>query len=442
LTTSLDRRSPPPASLLDPIETASRDEITALQVRRLSWSLHHAYDNVVSFRQRCLARGIHPDDFKGLDDLARFPFTSKEDLRQTYPFGSFAVPMDQVVRIHASSGTTGRPTVVGYTRNDIDTWATVMARSIRAAGGRPGDRCHVAYGYGLFTGGLGAHYGAERLGCTVIPMSGGQTEKQIQLMFDFQPEIIMVTPSYMLSMVDAMERMGHDPRSCPLKIGIFGAEPWTGAMRSEIEARLGIDAIDIYGLSEVIGPGVACECIETKDGPHVWEDHFYPEVVDPATGEAVPDGQIGELVFTSLSKEALPVIRYRTRDLTRLLPGTARSFRRIGKITGRSDDMLIIRGVNVFPTQVEELVLRDGRLAPHYQIEVGREKHLDQVTVIVELRSDQTLDATLTEAVSRDLQHHIKSLIGITTRIRVLAPDSIERSIGKAKRVIDLRPKE
>jgi len=442
LTTSLDRRSPPPASLLDPIETASRDEITALQVRRLSWSLHHAYDNVGSFRQRCQARGVHPDDFKGLGDLARFPFTSKEDLRQTYPFGSFAVPMDQVVRVHASSGTTGRPTVVGYTQNDIDTWATVMARSIRAAGGRRGDRCHISYGYGLFTGGLGAHYGAERLGCTVIPMSGGQTEKQIGLMFDFQPEIIMVTPSYMLAMADAMERMGHDPRACPLKIGIFGAEPWTGAMRAEIEARLGIDAIDIYGLSEVIGPGVACECIETKDGPHVWEDHFYPEVIDPATGEAVADGEIGELVFTSLSKEALPVIRYRTRDLTRLLPGTARSFRRIGKITGRSDDMLIIRGVNVFPTQIEELVLRDGRLAPHYQIEVSRDKHLDQVTVNVELRPDQAGDPSLAEAASRDLQHHIKSLVGITTRIRVLAPDSIERSMGKAKRVIDLRPKE
>lgn len=440
MSTSLDRRSPPSPDILDPIETASRDEITALQTRRMKWSLNHAYTNIEHFRLRCQAKGIHPDDFTELKDLARFPFTSKDDLRQTYPFGMFAVPMDEVVRVHASSGTTGKPTVVGYTRNDIDMWAEVVARSIRAAGGRRGDKCHVSYGYGLFTGGLGAHYGAERLGCTVIPMSGGQTEKQIQLMMDFKPEIIMVTPSYMLAMADAMDRMGIGAANSPLKIGIFGAEPWTGAMRGEIETRLGIDAVDIYGLSEVIGPGVASECIETKDGPHLWEDHFYPEVIDPTTGEVLPDGQMGELVFTSLTKEAMPVIRYRTRDLTMLLPGTARSFRRMGKITGRSDDMLIIRGVNLFPTQIEELVLRDTRLSPHYQIEVSRDNHLDQVTVNVELRADQAPDTSLNDSITRDLQHRIKALIGITTRVRVLLPDSIERSMGKARRVIDMRP--
>lgn len=435
------RRVPPPHDILDPIEFASRDEIAALQLERLQWSVRHAYDNVEHFRRKCEVKGVHPDDLKTLADLSKFPFTTKDDLRQTYPFGMFAVPMDQVVRVHASSGTTGKPTVVGYTQNDIDMWATVMARSIRAAGGRRGDKCHVAYGYGLFTGGLGAHYGAERLGCTVIPMSGGQTEKQIQLIQDFKPEIIMVTPSYMLVIADEMERLGLDAKACSLKIGIFGAEPWTQAMRSEIEARMGIDAVDIYGLSEVIGPGVANECIESKDGLHIWEDHFYPEIINPETGEVVPDGELGELVFTSLTKEAMPVIRYRTRDLTRLMPGTARSFRRMGKITGRSDDMLIIRGVNVFPTQIEELILKDTRLAPHYQLEINREGHLDSLAVNVEMRADAWEQAPA-GAVAKDLKHHIKSYIGISTAVNVVAPGTIERSLGKAKRVVDKRPRE
>ena len=435
------RRVPPSRDILDPIEFASRDEIAALQLERLRWSLRHAYDNVEHFRKKCMVKGVHPDDLKTLSDLSKFPFATKDDLRQTYPFDSFAVPMDQVVRVHASSGTTGKPTVVGYTQNDVDMWATVMARSIRAAGGRRGDKCHVAYGYGLFTGGLGAHYGAERLGCTVIPISGGQTEKQIQLIQDFKPEIIMVTPSYMLVIADEMERLGLDSKACSLKIGIFGAEPWTQAMRSEIEARMGIDAVDIYGLSEVIGPGVANECIESKDGLHIWEDHFYPEIIDPETGEVLPDGELGELVFTSLTKEAMPVIRYRTRDLTRLMPGTARSFRRMGKITGRSDDMLIIRGVNVFPTQIEELILKDARLAPHYQLEVTREGHLDSLTVNVEMRPDAWEQAPA-GAVAKDLKHHIKSYIGISTAVNVLAPATIERSLGKARRVVDKRPKE
>jgi len=434
------RRVPPPSDILDPIERASRDEISALQLQRLQWSVRHAYDNVEHFRKKCVAKGVHPDDIKTLADLSLFPFTTKEDLRQNYPFGMFAVPQDKVVRVHASSGTTGKPTVVGYTRNDIDMWASVIARSIRAAGGRPGDKCHIAYGYGLFTGGLGAHYGAEKLGCMVIPMSGGQTEKQIQLIQDFKPEIIMVTPSYMLAIADEMERMGLDAKACSLKIGIFGAEPWTQAMRSEIETRMGIDAVDIYGLSEVIGPGVANECIETKDGLHIWEDHFYPEIINPETGDVVADGEMGELVFTSLTKEAMPVIRYRTRDLTRLLPGTARSFRRMDKITGRSDDMLIIRGVNVFPTQIEELILKDPRLAPHYQLEVSREGHLDTLAVSVEMRPDAWEQAPA-GSVAKELKHHIKSYIGISTAINIVAPGTIERSLGKAKRVIDKRPK-
>ncbi len=433
----------PLRSELEPIEIASRDEIAALQLERMKWSLRHAYENVAHYRRKFEDHGAHPDDLKGLDDLARFPFTTKADLRDTYPFDMFAVPMERVVRVHASSGTTGKSTVVAYTQRDIDVWSHVMARSIRAAGGRPSHKVHVAYGYGLFTGGLGAHYGAEKLGCTVIPMGGGQTERQVQLIRDFEPEIIMVTPSYMLAIADEMDRQGMDTRGCPLKIGMFGAEPWTGRMRQQIEERLGIDAIDIYGLSEVIGPGVANECIETKDGLHVWEDHFYPEIVDPETGKVLPDGEFGELVFTSLTKEALPMVRYRTRDLTRLLPGTARSMRRIDKITGRSDDMLIIRGVNLFPSQVEELVLQDGRLAPHYQLEVHREGHLDAVDVHVEPRPDLAgSDPGALAAIARDLQHHIKSLIGISTKVKLREVGAIERSIGKAKRVVDKRPRE
>ncbi|MBI5166085.1 MAG: phenylacetate--CoA ligase [Magnetospirillum sp.] len=436
-----NRRIPPSHEILDPIEVAGRDEIVALQTRRMKWSIEHAYGHVAHYRAKCKAIGVQPDDFKELADLAKFPFTTKSDLRETYPFGMFAVPMDKVVRVHASSGTTGKPTVVGYTQGDIDMWGHLVARSIRASGGRPGDKVHVAYGYGLFTGGLGAHYGAEKLGCTVIPMSGGQTERQVQLIVDFQPDIIMVTPSYMLAIADEMDRQGIDTRACSLKIGIFGAEPWTQAMREEIEQRMGMDAIDIYGLSEVIGPGVANECIETKDGPVVWEDHFYPEIIDPVTGAVLPDGEMGELVFTSLTKEALPVIRYRTRDLTRLLPGTSRSFRRMGKITGRSDDMLIIRGVNVFPTQIEELILKDARLSPHYQLEVTRDGHLDSLCVNVELRAEVPFDDTAAKAAARDLQHHIKSYIGVSTQVNVTAPGAIERSMGKAKRVVDLRPK-
>jgi phenylacetate-CoA ligase len=426
---------------LDPIETATRDQLAAVQTRRMAWSLRHAYENVPHYRAKCDAAGVHPRDFRDLSDLAKFPFTGKQDLRETYPFGSFAVPMSEVVRIHASSGTTGKPTVVGYTQADIKMWASVMARSIRAGGGHHHSRVLVSYGYGLFTGGLGAHYGAESLGATVIPMSGGQTERQVQLIRDFEPDMIMVTPSYMLVIADEMERQGMDPRDSSLKIGLFGAEPWTGQMRGALESRLGIDAVDIYGLSEVIGPGVAQECIETKDGLHIWEDHFYPEIIDPETGAVLPDGSMGELVFTSLTKEAMPVIRYRTRDLTRLLPGTARSMRRMDKITGRSDDMLIIRGVNVFPTQIEELILRDERLSPHYQLEITKENHLDQVTVKVEARQGLT-DDSAAPAAARDLQHHIKSLIGISTKVAVLEDGGIERSMGKARRVIDLRPRE
>jgi phenylacetate-CoA ligase len=424
---------------LEPIERASRDELRALQLQRMRWSVQHAYDNVPHYRRAFDAKGVHPRDLRALEDLSRFPFTVKTDLRDNYPFAMFAVPREQVVRIHASSGTTGKPTVVGYTRNDIETWATVMARSIRAAGARAGDILHVAYGYGLFTGGLGAHYGAEKLGCTVIPMSGGQTEKQVQLIQDFKPSVIMVTPSYMLAIAEEMERQGIDPKTSSLEIGIFGAEPWTPTMRAAIEARLAMDAIDIYGLSEVIGPGVAQECIETKDGLTVWEDHFYPEIIDPATGEVLPDGEKGELVFTSLTKEALPIIRYRTRDLTRLLPATARTMRRIEKITGRSDDMMIIRGVNVFPTQIEELMLADRVLAPHYQIEITRPKNLDEMTVLVErTASAGSADG---EAAGSRLAHLIKSLIGVTAEVKVLAPGGVERSLGKAKRIVDKRPK-
>ena len=436
-------KHPAPGSL-EPIEKASRDEISALQLERLKWSLRHAYDNVPHYRQKFDEKGVHPDDLKTLADIAKFPFTGKQDLRDNYPFGLFAVPREKVARIHASSGTTGKPTVGGYTLKDIDTWANLVARSIRAAGGLPGDIMHVAYGYGLFTGGLGAHYGAERAGCTVIPMSGGQTEKQIQIIQDFKPDMIMVTPSYMLTILDAMDQMGMDATACSLKVGIFGAEPWTGAMRSAIEARGGLDAVDIYGLSEVMGPGVANECIESKDGPVVWEDHFYPEIIDPVSGEVLPDGEQGELVFTSLTKEALPIIRYRTRDLTRLLPPTSRSMRRIDKITGRSDDMLIIRGVNVFPTQVEELICRMPDLAPHYLIEVDKDGHLDKVVVNVEIDAHSPLRKT-PEAIpklGKELEHHIKSMIGISTRVIVKNPQEIERvSVGKAKRVIDKRPK-
>jgi phenylacetate-CoA ligase len=432
------QRIPQPGEL-DPIERASRDELQALQLERLKWSLKHAYDNVAHYRRAFDEAGVHPDDLKTLADLAKFPFTEKKTLRDNYPFGLFAVPREQVVRVHASSGTTGKPTVVGYTQRDIDTWAGVVARSIRAAGGRPGDMVHIAYGYGLFTGGLGAHYGAERLGCTVVPMSGGQTEKQVQLIQDFKPAIIMVTPSYMLNIVEEFKRQGLDPAASSLKVGIFGAEPWTDAMRREIEERAGIDAVDIYGLSEVMGPGVASECIEAKDGPVIWEDHFYPEIIDPDTGEVMPDGEEGELVFTSLTKEALPIIRYRTRDLTKLLPPTARSMRRMGRINGRSDDMLIIRGVNVFPSQVEELILQMPALAPHYQLVVTRDGHLDALAVLCELREGVTDDvATL----ARDLQHRIKTYIGVTTAVTLLPPQGIERSLtGKARRVVDKRPK-
>ncbi|NRG19021.1 phenylacetate--CoA ligase [Rhizobiales bacterium] len=431
--------SPRPGDL-EPIETASRDEISALQLQRLRWSLAHAYENVPHYRQAFDEKGVHPGDLKELADLRHFPFTTKQTLRDNYPFGMFAVPREQVVRVHASSGTTGKPTVVGYTINDIKTWSTVVARSIRASGGRAGMKVHVAYGYGLFTGGLGAHYGAEELGCTVIPMSGGMTERQVSLIQDFEPDIIMVTPSYMLAILDEFRHRGIDPRASSLKVGIFGAEPWTNAMRGEIEQAFDMHAVDIYGLSEVIGPGVANECVETKDGLHIWEDHFYPEIIDPATGEVLPDGEVGELVFTSLSKEAMPVVRYRTRDLTRLLPGTARSMRRMEKVTGRSDDMMIVRGVNVFPTQVEEQILRCSGLAPHYYIELTREGRMDDMTVHVEATETQA-DSSSREIQAAELRKHIKDVIGISARVFVAAPGSIERSMGKAKRVVDHRPK-
>ncbi|MRW87296.1 phenylacetate--CoA ligase [Pseudoduganella sp. FT26W] len=433
------QRNPAPSDL-EPIERASRDELQALQLQRMQWSLKHAYDNVPHYRAAFDAAGVHPDDLRSLADLAKFPFTTKKELRDNYPFGLFAVPQDRVVRVHASSGTTGKPTVVGYTQNDIDTWANVVARSIRAAGGRRGDMVHISYGYGLFTGGLGAHYGAERLGCTVIPMSGGQTEKQVQLIQDFKPSIIMVTPSYMLNIVEEYQRQGLDPAASSLKVGIFGAEPWTDAMRAEIEQRAGIDAVDIYGLSEVMGPGVASECIESKDGPVIWEDHFYPEIIDPETGEVLPDGEEGELVFTSLSKEALPIIRYRTRDLTRLLPPTSRAMRRIGKITGRSDDMLIIRGVNVFPTQIEELICKMPKLSPQYQLVVTRDGHLDKLDVLAELRVDTPTSEV--DSLARELEHRIKTNVGVSTKVKLLPANGIERTLtGKARRVVDQRPK-
>ncbi|SDD75372.1 phenylacetate-CoA ligase [Cupriavidus sp. YR651] len=434
----------PTPNELEPIERASRDELQALQLQRLKWSVGHAYANVPHYRKAFDAAGVHPDDLKSLADLSKFPFLTKQTLRDNYPFGMFAVPREKVARVHASSGTTGKPTVVGYTAKDIDTWASVVARSIRAAGGRPGDLVHVSYGYGLFTGGLGAHYGAEKAGCTVIPMSGGQTEKQVQLIREFQPDIIMVTPSYMLNLIEEMERQGMDPTESSLKVGIFGAEPWTDAMRAEIEARAGIDAVDIYGLSEVMGPGVASECVESKDGPVIWEDHFYAEIIDPVTGEVLPDGEEGELVFTSLTKEALPVIRYRTRDLTRLLPPTSRSMRRLGKITGRSDDMLIIRGVNVFPSQIEELILKVPALAPQYQLVVTRDGHLDKLEVRVEARPERSVSLSDDDraGLERELKERIKTYVGVTTRVQVVPADGIERTVvGKARRVVDMRPK-
>jgi phenylacetate-CoA ligase len=430
-----------PVAALEPIETASRDEIAALQLSRLRKTLAWAYGQVPHCRAKFEAAGVHPDDLKSLADLAKFPFTTKADLRDTYPFGMFAVPMDDVVRVHASSGTTGKPTVVGYTQNDIDTWARIMARSLRAGGATRSDIIHVTHGYGLFTGGLGVHYGAERLGCTVVPISGGQTERQVQLIQDFKATMIVGTPSYVLNIVDEMERLGIDPVGTTLKRGMFGAEPWGESMRRELQTRLGIAAMDLYGLSEVMGPGVAAECIETQDGPTIWEDHFYPEIIDPETGAVLPEGSHGELVFTSLTKEALPIVRYRTRDLTRLLPPTARAFRRIGKITGRSDDMLIIRGVNVFPSQIEEQILKVPKLSAHYQLEVSRRGHMDELDVHVEAKPDVISEADRENA-ARELQHHVKSLIGINTRIHVQSVGTVERSQGKAKRVVDLRPKD
>ena len=426
---------------LEAIETASVDELRALQFKRLRSTLLHAYGNSPVYRAKFDAAGVHPGDLRSLADLRRFPFTDKADLRGAYPFGMFAVPRQQCVRLHASSGTTGKPTVVGYTQNDIDTWSRVMARSIRAAGARPGDLVHVSYGYGLFTGGLGAHYGAERLGLTVVPFGGGQTERQVQLICDFAPDIIMVTPSYMLAIADEFERQGRDPRESSLRLGIFGAEPWTNDMRAAIEQRLRLDAVDIYGLSEVMGPGVAVECAESKDGPTIWEDHFYPEIVDPDTGEPVAEGELGELVFTSLTKEALPVIRYRTRDLTRLLPGTARTMRRMEKITGRSDDMMIVRGVNVFPTQIEELILQQPALAPHYQCILTREAALDCLTVAVEAAAGLGPQSPATQAAAQQLAQAIKAYVGTSAQIEVRPVGGIERSMGKARRVVDQRPK-
>ena len=424
---------------LEPIEKASIDELRSLQLKRLQQTLQHAYANSPVYRAKFDAAGVHPDDCKTLADIAKFPFTTKSDLRDSYPFGMFAVPREQCARIHASSGTTGKPTVVGYTLKDIDTWATVVARSIRAGGAKPGDMVHVSYGYGLFTGGMGAHYGAEKLGLTVVPFGGGQTERQVQLIQDFKSNIIMVTPSYMLAIADEFERQGIDPQSSSLRIGIFGAEPWTNDMRAAIEKRMNIDAVDIYGLSEVMGPGVASECIETKDGPTIWEDHFYPEIIHPETGEPVADGEMGELVFTSLTKEALPIIRYRTRDLTRLLPGTARSMRRMEKITGRSDDMMIIRGVNVFPSQIEELILKRAELAPHYQCVLTRTGPMDDLSVRVETKPGVSPDSTEAKAAAKQLQHDIKVFIGTSVSIELKSEGGIERSQGKAKRVVDLR---
>jgi len=426
---------------LEPIETASRDELTALQTSRLQWTLGHVYQNVPYYRAKFDAAGVHPSDLKSLADLAKFPFTSKHDLRENYPFGLNALPREQIARVHASSGTTGRPTVVAYSKRDLDIWADVMARSMRAAGCRPGMMVHIAYGYGLFTGGLGVHGGAERLGCMVVPVSGGMTERQAQLIADFKPDIVMATPSYMLAILDEMRRVGANPRKSSLKIGMFGAEPWTNAMRQELENALDIDALDLYGLSEVIGPGVASECVETKDGPTLWEDHFYPEVVDPATGVPLADGEHGEIVFTSLTKEAMPIIRYRTRDLTRLLPGTARTMRRMERIGGRSDDMIILRGVNVFPSQIEEQILKCRGLAPHYVIELGRDGRLDTMSVLVEARPD-AVDEAMRALQSKDLVHHVKAVIGVSVRVSVVDPGAIDRSLGKAKRVLDMRPRE
>jgi phenylacetate-CoA ligase len=433
---SMEDLAPRPETL-EPIERAPVDQLRALQLDRLRWSLRHAYDNVPHYRRAFEAADVHPDDLKDLADLRRFPFTAKDDLRQNYPFGMFAVPREEIARVHASSGTTGRPTVVGYTRDDLRSWSRLMARSIRASGGRPGDVVHVAYGYGLFTGGLGAHYGAEELGCTVVPVSGGMTERQVLLIDDFRPDVIMVTPSYMLAIVDEMERQGLDPRASSLKVGIFGAEPWTEDMRRELEQRLDMHAVDIYGLSEVMGPGVANECVETKDGLHVWEDHFYPEIVDPVTGNVLPDGELGELVFTSLTKKAMPVIRYRTRDLTRLLPGTARPMRRMEKITGRADDMLIVRGVNLFPTQIEELILRTPELSPHFQCVLTRAGRLDDLTVKVERRPGAAPAAA--HAAGELLARRVKNTIGVTIAVDVIEPGQVERSMGKMRRIIDRR---
>ena len=432
--------SPRPGDL-EPIETASRDEIAALQLSRLKATLAHAYANAPVYRAKFDAAGVHPDDCRTLADLASFPFTVKQELRENYPFGMFAVPRERLARVHASSGTTGKPTVVGYTKADIEMWAAVVARSIRASGGRAGDMVHVAYGYGLFTGGLGAHYGAEALGCSVVPVSGGMTERQVTLIQDFKPRVIMVTPSYLLSILDEFRAQGIDPRATSLAVGIFGAEPWTNAMRLEIEQAFDMHAVDIYGLSEVIGPGVACECVETKDGLHLWEDHFYPEIIDPETGQVLPDGAEGELVFTSLTKEAFPIIRYRTRDLTRLLPGTARSMRRMQKVTGRSDDMIILRGVNVFPTQIEEQLLKCGGLAPHFFIELTRQGRLDVLTVRTECLTTHGA-AEARAAAARELKHHVKSVVGVSVEVQVGDPGSVERSAGKARRVVDLRGKE
>jgi phenylacetate-CoA ligase len=423
---------------LEPIETASRDEIAALQLERLKWTLAHAYANVPHYKQSFDKAGVHPDDLKSLEELRKFPFTVKDDLRAHYPFGMFAMPREQVARVHASSGTTGKPTVVGYSKRDLEVWADIMARSMRAAGCRPGMLAQNSYGYGLFTGGIGFHYGAERLGMTVVPVSGGMTERQVKLIGDFKPDAIFVTPSYLLAILDEFRAQGVDPRKSSLKIAMCGAEPWTNAMRDEIEAAFNIHAIDNYGLSEVIGPGVSCECIDDKGAMYLWEDHFYPEVIDPQTGDVLPDGEKGELVFTSLSKEAMPVIRYRTRDLSRLLPGSVRSFRRMEKVSGRSDDMMVVRGVNVFPTQIEEIILKDQRLAPHFVIELRRTERLDEITVVVEARPQS--DAVMADC-ERDLAHQIKALIGVTAAVRAVKPGEVERSAGKARRVIDLRGK-
>ena len=428
----------PARESFDPIETASRDEIAALQLERLKWTLSHAYNNVAHYKKAFDKASVRPRDLKTLDDLPKFPFTAKEDLRAHYPFGMFAIPRDNVLRVHASSGTTGKPTVVGYSQRDLDTWAGLMARSMRASGCKPGMLVQNSYGYGLFTGGIGFHYGAERLGMTVVPVSGGMTERQVRLIADFRPDVIFVTPSYILAILDEFHAQGIDPRRCSLKIAMCGAEPWTNAMRAEIEEAFDLHAIDNYGLSEIIGPGVSCECIESKDGPHIWEDHFYPEVIDPVTGKVLPDGEVGELVFTTLTKEAMPIVRYRTRDLSRLLPGTARSMRRMEKVAGRSDDMMIVRGVNVFPSQIEEIILKDERLAPHFVIELRRAERLDEITVVVESRLDA--EGIYAEC-DRDLAHHIKATVGVTAAVRTVKPGTVERSLGKAKRVIDLRPK-